>query len=152
MRRWVSQRSVAEPRNPSPRPSGGRGGFLDETVIAAVMTCASRMICGGPEGLTDTQYQDLVNRRICGMLRCAAFLGYRDLVLGAFGCGAFGSDAKTISDLFYRALEEFSFGGMREDDLFRRVEFAVLSRGNEQYNFREFYRNFGDGNFNREAR
>jgi len=87
-----------------------------------------------------------------GRLRCAAFLGYRDLVLGAFGCGVFGSDAKTISDLFYRALEEFSFGGMREDNLFRRVEFAVLSGGNEQYNFREFYRNFGDGNFNREAR
>jgi len=128
------------------------GGLLDETVVTAVMTCAAPMICEGLEGLTDAQYQALVYRRICGMLRCAAFLGYRYLVLGAFGCGAFGNDARTISDLFYRALKEFSFGGMREDDLFRRVEFAVLSRGSEQYNFREFHRNFGDGNFNRAAR
>lgn len=41
------------------------GGLLDETVVTAVMTCAAPMICGGPEGLTDTQYQELVYRRIC---------------------------------------------------------------------------------------
>ena len=30
-----------------------------------------------------------------------------------------------------------------EKDLFRRIDFAVLDRTGDQYNFREFYRNFG---------
>ena len=33
------------------------------------------------------------------------------LVLGAFGCGAFGNDARLVSDLFYKALKEFDYEG-----------------------------------------
>ena len=43
------------------------------------------------------------------MLKVAAYLGYQYLVLGAFGCGAFGNDARIVSDLFYKALKEFDF-------------------------------------------
>lgn len=126
------------------------GELLEESVIAAVMTCAAPMVLEGFEGMTQQQYEDLVYRRICGMLRCAAYLGYECLVLGAFGCGAFGNDARVVSDLFYRALKEFDFDGMKEKDMFRRIDFAVLSRDPRQYNFREFHRNFGDGNFYRD--
>ena len=106
------------------------------------MTCAAPMITQGVEGLSDEQYQELFYNRICGMLKCAAYWGYQALVLGAFGCGAFGNDAKLVSDLFYKALKEFNYDGMRAKDFFRRIDFAVLDRTPGQYNFNEFNRNF----------
>lgn len=126
------------------------GNLLDDSVIVAVMTCAAPMVIYGTEGMSEKQYQKLFFNRITGMLRVAVYMGYKHLVLGAFGCGAFGNDAKTVSDLFYKALKEFQIDGMTESDLFRRIDFAVLSRSPEQYNYREFYRNFGGNNFYRE--
>lgn len=125
--------------------------LLDESVIVSVMTCAApRIIYKEKKRLTETEYTDMFYKRIVGMLRCAAYLGYRRLVLGAFGCGAFGNDAKMVSDLFYKALKEFNFDGMREKDCFNRINFAVLSESDEQYNFKQFYRNFGGDNFYRD--
>ncbi len=123
------------------------GELLDDTVVVAVMTCAAPMIRDGLEGLSDNEYKGLLYERISGMLRCAAYLGYKQLVLGAFGCGAFGNDARIVSDLFYKALKEFNFDGMHESDMFRRIDFAVLSTHGSSYNFNEFYRNFGGNNF-----
>lgn len=123
------------------------GKLLEETVIVAVLTCAAPMITQGREGMSEDEYQDMVYNRIMGMLKCSAYFGYRNLVLGAWGCGAFGNDAHVISDLFYRALKEMEFNGLREKDLFRRIDFAVLDRTDEQYTFKEFYRNFSFENF-----
>lgn len=118
------------------------GELLEESIIVSVMTCAAPMITQGMEGLNDEQYKELFYNRICGMLKCAAYWGYQALVLGAFGCGAFGNDAKLVSDLFYKALKEFNYDGMRAKDFFRRIDFAVLDRTPGQYNFNEFNRNF----------
>lgn len=120
------------------------GELLEDSVIVAVMTCAAPMVTSGMEGMTDAQYQDMVFRRITGMLKVAAYMGYQFLILGAFGCGAFGNDAHVVSDLFYKALKEFRFDGMRVKDFFRHVDFAVLDRSVNQYNFKEFSRNFSD--------
>ncbi len=120
------------------------GFLLTETTIVAVMTCAAPMLTGGMEGMTQKQYETMVYDRITGMLKVAAYLGYERLILGAFGCGAFGNDAAIVSDLFCKALKEFNFDGMRESDVFRSIDFAVLSRSAQQYNFREFSRNFSD--------
>lgn len=119
------------------------GNLLEDSVVVAVMTCAAPMITYGKEGMSEEEYRDMFLKRIEGMLRVAAYFGYRHLVLGAFGCGAFRNDARVVSDLFYRALREFEFDGMREKDFFRQIDFAVLSRSTRQYNYKEFYRNFG---------
>lgn len=126
------------------------GNLLDDTVIVAVMTCAAPMLNQGKEGLSEEEYQDMVYKRIEGMLKCAAYFGYKHLVLGAWGCGAFGNDAHVISDLFYKALKEMDYNELREKDLFRRIDFAVLDRTAEQYNFKEFHRNFDFDNFFRD--
>jgi len=120
------------------------GGLLDDTILVSVMTCAAPMISRGMEGMRYDQYQELFYHRICGILKCAAYWGYQALVLGAFGCGAFGNNAALVSDLFYKALKEFDYDGMRLGDFFRRIDFAVLDRTPGQYNFNEFNRNFGD--------
>lgn len=123
------------------------GELLEESVIAAVMTCAAPCLRRGLGGLTQKQYADMMYGRIVGMLRCAAALGYRHLVLGAFGCGVFQNDPEVVSDLFYKALKEFDLDNMKEKDLFDRIDFAVLDTAPGQYNFKAFYRNFGDRNF-----
>ena len=120
------------------------GDLLDESVIVSVMTCAAPMLRDGMEGLTDQEYRDMVYDRITGMLKVAAYLGYEVLILGAFGCGAFSNDAHVVSDLFYKALKEFDYDGMEAKDFFRRIDFAVLSRSADQYNYKEFARNFSD--------
>ena len=119
-----------------------RGGYLDEPVTAAVLTCAAPCITYGTEGLTLNRYRDMLYRRIIIMLRCAVHYGYTHFVLGAWGCGAFGNDAKLISDLFAAALQD-SFDGFPFNRLFKRIEFAVLDRrGGAGYNYNEFKRNF----------
>ncbi len=118
------------------------GRLLPESVIVAVLTCAAPMLARGMEGMSPAQYEAMMLGRISGMLKTAAYLGYKDLVLGAFGCGAFRNDARIVSDLFYKALKEFNFDGMREYDMFNKIGFAVLDRTESQYNFREFDRNF----------
>ena len=121
-----------------------KGELLDESVIVAVMTCAAPMIKRGLEGLSQKEYEELLYHRITSMLTLAAYLGYEGLVLGAFGCGAFGNDAKLVSDIFFKAFKNFCYNDRRERDFFRRVDFAVLSRDERQYNYKEFCRNFDD--------
>ncbi len=118
------------------------GRLLDETTVVSVMTCAAPMLFNGMGGMTQEQYEQLVYKRITGMLNVAAFLGYKLLVLGAFGCGAFKNDAHVVSDLYYRALKNFKYEGMSAKDMFYRVDFAVLDRTADQYNYKEFSRNF----------
>ena len=118
------------------------GNLLEDTVIVAVMTCAAPMLKYGMEGMSQTEYESLMYKRITGMLQVAAYMGYQYLILGAFGCGAFRNDARLVSDLFYKALKEFNFHGMKEKDVFRRIDFAVMDHTADQYNFKEFSRNF----------
>lgn len=130
------------------------GELLDDTIIVAVLTCAAPMVRRGKEGMSEGEYQDMVRHRIEGMLKCAAHFRYRNLILGAWGCGAFGNDARVISDLFYDVLKEME---KSKKMLFDRVDFAVLDRVQQQvrempksagdggYNFKEFYRNFAPG-------
>ena len=118
------------------------GALLEETETVAVLTCAAPMITRGMEGLSPAQYRDMLYGRIRGMLACAARSGYDTLVLGAWGCGAFGNDAALMSDLFRQVLEDMQKAAPDKGDPFRRIEFAVLSRSASQYNFREFAHNF----------
>ena len=118
------------------------GNLLRDSVIVSVMTCAAPMLTYGMEGMTQKEYKTMVYRRITGMLKVAAYLGYEYLILGAFGCGAFHNDANIVSDLFYKAIKDFEFRGLKEKNLFRRIDFAVLDHSHKHYNFNEFSRNF----------
>ena len=104
-------------------------------MIVAVLTCAAPILRYGMQGMSQAQYESLMLGRINGMLKTAAYFGYRRLVLGAFGCGAFRNDARVVSDLFYKALKEFDYDGMKENDMFRRIDFAVMDHSEDLYNF-----------------
>lgn len=123
------------------------GELLDDTIVLSVLTCAAPMVTRGTEGMSEDEYREMVYRRILGMLNCSAYFGCSYLILGAWGCGAFGNDARVISDLFYRALRTMEYCGLHAKDIFGRVDFAVLDHTSEQYNFRAFSRNFASGHF-----
>lgn len=117
--------------------------YLEHSTVVSVMTCAAPIL--DPVTKTDdNRYRKMMYHRIEGMLVCAAYCGYRRLVLGAFGCGAFNNDARIVSDIFYQVISEFRFDNKDTDELFRSIDFAVLSTKGKSYNFDEFFRNFGE--------
>lgn len=59
--------------------------------------------------------------RLHKFLLAAARYGYRNLVLGAWGCGAFGHDAAAVAGYFY---DVFFQKGLTE--YFDTVVFAIL--------------------------
>ena len=125
------------------------GMLLDDTAVVSVLTCAAPKVSNGKEGMKKMAYRELVYNRITGMLKCAACFGYTNLVLGAWGCGAYGNDASVISDLFRRAFNELDYNGFQENDLFSRIDFAVLDRTAPQFNYKQFKRNFGAQSYHR---
>ncbi|WIM93975.1 TIGR02452 family protein [Actinoplanes oblitus] len=62
-----------------------------------------------------------LGRRATRVLRVAAAHGYRDLVLGAWGCGVFGNDPAEVARAFA--------GALAVSPWFDRVVFAILDRG-----------------------
>jgi uncharacterized protein (TIGR02452 family) len=123
------------------------GTLMDHTTIVSVLTCAAPMISYGLEGMSEAEYRTMFYDRIVRVLQCAAYYGYQDLILGAWGCGAFGNDAAVVADLFSKVLTEFRWSDMSANELFRHVNFAVRSKGGESYNFRQFDQRFGNDRF-----
>ncbi len=113
-----------------------KGELLDKPFTISVITCSAPNVRFGFEGRSEDEYREMLYERIEGILRCAASLGYRNIILGAFGCGAFKNDAALVSDFFYRALTGPAGRGLIHAD------FAVLCTPGKEYNYNEFCRNF----------
>ncbi len=113
-----------------------KGELLEEPFTISVITCAAPNVRFGFEGKTEDEYKEMLQNRIDGMLRCAVSLGYENIILGAFGCGAFRNDAALVSDDFYQALTGSAGSGLAHAD------FAVLCTPGKERNYNEFCRNF----------
>lgn len=118
------------------------GNLLEKSVVVSVLTCAAPNLRNGMECMTEAQYQKMMYDRITAMLTVAACNGYKVVILGAFGCGAFRNDAKLVSDIFYKVMKEFKRDTLSLKDCFERIDFALLDTSADQYNFKEFSRNF----------
>ena len=90
------------------------------TIITAAMPCgvADRRPPGGWVG---SPWAEDVTARIRAVLHAACATGHPNLVLGAFGCGAFGNPAGPVAAIFRALLTSAEFRGA-----FDRVVFAVL--------------------------
>jgi uncharacterized protein (TIGR02452 family) len=91
------------------------GTALDDSWRLSVLTCAAPVATrvGQPRS------GDLLRARIRRVLAVAEAYGYEALVLGAWGCGAFGNDTERTARDFREALRG-PFGGA-----FREVVFAI---------------------------
>ncbi|MCD7860700.1 MAG: TIGR02452 family protein [Oscillospiraceae bacterium] len=116
--------------------------LLTDPFPISVMSCAAPMVRIGLEGMSQQEYEEMLYNRIQRMLLVVASQGYRHLILGAFGCGVYGNDAALVSNLFARAIREFTYAGKDSGQLFDSIQFAVLCCPGKDYNYREFCRNF----------
>lgn len=90
------------------------------TVLSAAMPCglADRRPKGGWVG---SVWEQRVTLTIRAVLAAARYTGHANLVLGAFGCGAFGNPARQVARIFREQLESEEFRGA-----FSCVVFAVI--------------------------
>jgi len=75
--------------------------------------------------------------RIAKVLSVATYHGHEELVLGAWGCGAFGNDAEMVAPLFREALEGPFCG------VFSKVVFAILDPSPRRWILGPFAAEFG---------
>lgn len=73
-----------------------------------------------------SEIRDAMWERILKVLAVAAEQEHEALVLGAWGCGAFGNDSQTIANLFKRAIADHF------TDAFERVVFAIIDWSAEE--------------------
>lgn len=107
--------------------------LLSYTFSVSVLTCAAPIVDGvKSRPYSHAEYATLLSDRITGILSVCTKLGYKKLVLGAWGCGSFGNDPTLVARLFEKNIRQF-------DGTFDEIEFSVLGNGS---NFDCFYRIF----------
>jgi len=92
------------------------GSFEVTPWLASVLTCAAPQADYAEPGQVDA----LMRRRITRVLSIMNVYGYTDIVLGAWGCGAFGCDPTSIAKIFADTLRQQFY------DSFRTVVFAIV--------------------------
>ena len=80
---------------------------------------------------------NVIFHRILKILSVAKSKGHDSLILGAWGCGAFGNDGHIVSELFHRALTVEFTGSFKE------VTFAIVDTSPEQRFIGPFAQRFG---------
>ena len=72
------------------------------------------------QGIPNSKFLLLRQAKVAGVLGTAVAFGHRSLVLGAWGCGAFGNPPAAVSEAFATQLQSEAFR-----DAFDRVVFAI---------------------------
>ena len=98
-----------------------------------VITCAAPNLRFGDVVISNDALKQLHKKRLRRILDIAISNGVENIVLGAFGCGAFKNDPKIVSDAVAETLEDYLFA-------FKTIEFAVFCRPGFERNYREFCR------------
>lgn len=112
------------------RDAGGH--YLESPYEVAVLTMAAPY---HPDLHADEmgRLPVVFERRMLGLLTLSACGGYTRLVLGAWGCGAFGNDPQMVAEAFGEALRTFEVSDREDkacrlgaDEVFEQIRFAVL--------------------------
>ena len=106
--------------------------FLDEPFLTSVITIPAPNRNGAAREVSPAVLSRVMKSRLRKMFAVAAAHGYSSLVLGAWGCGAFGHDPYSVAKYFYDILMDEEY-----HKYFRTIAFAIIDRG-EKKNFRAF--------------
>jgi uncharacterized protein (TIGR02452 family) len=101
------------------------------TVISVAAIKNPRVTSGGAD-FAKEEDRESTSERVRTMLRIAAMHERKNLVLGAFGCGAFKGPPRGVAKVFKAVLGEEEFHGR-----FDGIWFAVIERGGSE-NFHAF--------------
>lgn len=97
--------------------------FLEEPYHVGVVTIPAPNRHGAAMFASATTIKETMLRRIRIMLRMAARHGYKNLVLGAWGCGAFGNNPKDVAAYFKQVLVDEGY-----EYCFDKVCFAIYGK------------------------
>ena len=92
----------------------------NETTLAAAVTTSPAVYASRVHSSERTNIASAMWERILKVLSAGLTHGHDAIVLGAWGCGAFGNDGHEIAALFRKALTE-NFNGA-----YRRVIFGIV--------------------------
>ncbi len=109
---------------------------LDDPWLLDILTCAAPY---APTVGRETSRR-LLCQRILRILAIAQSLGFSEIILGAWGCGAFANDPVTTAEDFKQALETEYLGAFSE------VVFAITDWSPERRFIGSFHRAFYSGN------
>lgn len=118
------------------------GELIENSMNLAVISCAAPISKNFKSIEEKNQYDNMFYLRILSLLLCASYYEYDYLILGAWGCGAFGNDAKDVADLFKKAIYMEDLNGLKICRNFKRIDFAVLNNRKNNYNFGCFNNTF----------
>lgn len=106
-----------------------------------IITCAAPNLqagrYAGEKPVSTRRLQEVLERRIEGIVRVAVGHGIDVLVLGAFGCGAFGNDPVMVAGCFQTVIKRYCYA-------FQALEFAVYCPPGGDENYRVFSEIFFD--------
>ncbi len=99
--------------------------LIPEPYMVSVITLPAPNKRGAAMFTSQKKLDDVMKMRIRMMLRIAALNQYKTLVLGAWGCGAFGHEPNMVAHYFKEVLWEENYSSY-----FEIVIFAVLGKEN----------------------
>lgn len=120
---FYSDYCIYAPRVPIIRDDAGE--LLEEPYAVSVITAAAVNARHVPTNRR-SEISPTMRRRIERVLTIGRIHGYEAIVLGAWGCGAFGNDTPMIAQLFFDALQG-TFRGA-----YRHVKFAITDWSEER--------------------
>lgn len=86
--------------------------------------------------ISDEDLLKLHEQRGRAILKTAHYFGNDNVVLGAFGCGAFKNNPEIVAQAYKNILPEFNHA-------FKTIEFAVFCKGEETTNYNVFKKALG---------
>lgn len=98
---------------------------------ADVITCAAPNIKRYKGRIKESELQRIFESRLERVMLSAASWGCEVLILGAFGCGAFGNSPRTVATASYKMVEKYR-------NCFDMMEFAVYCPPGNMENYRVF--------------
>ena len=114
---------------------------METPVVVSVISAPAPYVVSLKD-VTDEELFDVLKTRIQGILAVAAQEGYRNLVLGAWGCDSNGNDPVMVARAFNEALNT-PLAGSTFAALFDTVVFAVDDSAKGQPNLSAFQTEFG---------
>ena len=112
--------------------------LLEQPFKTAVVTAPAPNRFGAAMLASGTKIKETFERRIRIILKAAAERGYRNLVLGAWGCGAFGNKPLEVAEYFKTAIIDEKLGYF-----FDEICFAIYGNENGK-NITAFREVFGE--------
>lgn len=91
--------------------------FLEKPFLLSIITAPAPNLSGMREEGNKALVKGLLRERAIRILQAANANGHKNIILGAWGCGAFGNDPKIVSEAFMLALTKVPY--------FEHVTFAV---------------------------